>query len=110
MDLSQILSRVEGLTPEQLGQFMSASYEREDRMAKREDLRLQHEREEREKERAHELELASRQAQVPKVNADDESVKIPPFQEGLEDIDSYIMRFEKIARFKKWREDSWALH
>ena len=41
----------------------------------------------------------------PKVVA---KAKLPPFQDGKDDSDSYLQRFERFARTSGWVEDQWA--
>ena len=36
--------------------------------------------------------------------------KIPVFEEGKDEIDSYLRRFERYATAQKWRPDVWATH
>ena len=35
--------------------------------------------------------------------------KLPPFNENSDDLDSYLVRFEKYATLQGWSEDTWAL-
>ena len=34
--------------------------------------------------------------------------KIPPFEDGKDEIDSYLRRFERYATAQKWNPDIWA--
>ncbi|XP_043203579.1 uncharacterized protein LOC122371370 [Amphibalanus amphitrite] len=85
--------------------------EREEREKEREEREKQ--REEREKERKHELEKlqyqnetqsTSRQAANPVLTP-----KLPPFVEGRDEMDSYLLRFERFARAAGWEEEQWAV-
>ena len=34
--------------------------------------------------------------------------KLPPFQDGKDDLNSYLQRFERFARTSGWVKDQWA--
>ena len=34
--------------------------------------------------------------------------KIPAFDEGKDEMDSYLLRFERYARAQKWKKEDWA--
>ena len=36
--------------------------------------------------------------------------KIPPFEEGKDEMDSYLHRFEQYALAQSWNKDLWATH
>ena len=36
--------------------------------------------------------------------------KIPPFEDGKDDMDSYLRRFERYAGVQKWPKPTWATH
>ena len=36
--------------------------------------------------------------------------KLPVFQEEIDDLDSYLIRFEKYAQVQRWPRDTWALN
>ena len=38
------------------------------------------------------------------------SPKIPAFNEGKDEMDSYLLRFERYATAQKWEPDTWALN
>ena len=83
--------------------------------------KLAAEREEREREllvekerQKHELEIL-RLKSTPEYKPDGGSSnfksslpKIPPFDENVDEIDMYIDRFERLAKFHKWEEDQYA--
>ena len=37
-------------------------------------------------------------------------LKLPPFEEGKDDMDAYLQRFERYAIAQKWEEGIWATH
>ena len=85
--------------------------EREEREKEREER--EKEREEREKERQHELAVISAKTNPEYTEAVTHGPplslpKIPPFDEKVDEIDLYIDRFEKLASFHKWEENTYA--
>ncbi|XP_041372853.1 uncharacterized protein LOC121386121 [Gigantopelta aegis] len=113
--------------------------QREERVAQREKereereykLALEKEREEREYKLAlekleleikakqidheHQLELLQKQAELSgKGNVVFQNVpkgpKIPAFEDGKDDMDSYLRRFERYAEVQKWPTEMWATH
>ena len=85
-------------------------------LAQREIEERELERKEREEERKHELELARIKASaVGSAGVSDEikSVKslpkIPPFDEKVDEIDTYIQRFEKLAVFYNWEVEDYPI-
>ncbi|XP_066983820.1 uncharacterized protein [Macrobrachium rosenbergii] len=104
--------------------------DREDRNRSREEKRLESERIDCEKEREqelekmkyendrlqaerkHALELARLKSESGasgiSLNENQSVPKIPYFNEGEDDIDSYLHRFEKLAAFHKWDKDDYA--
>ena len=100
--------------------------ERMDKDAEREERRLERdkererekeererEREEREKERKHEIEKLQYQSELQNMTKQAihtvQTPKIPPFVEGRDEMDSYLLRFEKFASAAAWEEDQWAV-
>ena len=85
--------------------------EREEREKEREER--EKEREEREKERKHELEKLQYQSEVQSTSRQAANTgltpKLPPFVEGRDEMDSYLLRFERFARAAGWEEDQWAV-
>ncbi|XP_025102703.1 uncharacterized protein LOC112569193 [Pomacea canaliculata] len=97
--------------------------EREERLEKekiqREREKEQAEREEREREREREFELArlrlgngqpNGEAQVREVTPKGFIPKLPLFKEDLDDIDSFLFRFEAHAEALRWPRHLWPLH
>jgi hypothetical protein len=110
-----------GLKGKQLHEFAMDERRQHELEMKRLELQLQREKEGekeeqeaklREKELDTQLELAQiqhgqanpdREQQVPKC------LKIPPFVEGQDQIDTYLARFERFAKSMEWREEDWAI-
>ena len=44
----------------------------------------------------------------PKETIKAESPKIPAFNEGKDEMDSYLLRFERYATAQKWEPETWA--
>ena len=86
--------------------------EREERRLER-DKEREKEREDREKERKHELEKLQYQSKVQstsrQVTSTVQTPKLPPFVEGRDEMDSYLLRFERFARAAEWEKDQWAV-
>ena len=105
-----------GLVREDLVKFVFSQQAsaRDDRAREREleKAKLELECEERDKIRNHELELARLQqnsAAYPHVLTDKVSLpKLPVFKEG-DDINAFLVRFERIAELLKFSEDSFAV-
>ena len=36
--------------------------------------------------------------------------ELPSFTDGKDDLDSYLLRFERYATVAEWNRDSWAMH
>ena len=109
--------------------LMEAREEKEKERAEREKERLEKEKErkfkldlaqreieEREEERKHEIELAKIKSTAVGGSgfADDSKLvkslpKIPPFNEDVDEIDTYIQRFEKLAVFYKWETEDYPI-
>lgn len=90
--------------------------EREERRLER-DKRLERERENREKEREHELEIERIRLQATRENMHSSDIanrrtenrpKIPPFEDGKDDMGSYLSRFERLAEANQWAREEWA--
>lgn len=97
--------------------------EREDRAAEREDRRRMDEEKLKMEEMAHlermqrlEYEAADKNLQLAQLKHDDDHAvksfartpKLPTFQEGKDDLDAYLGRFERYADTQKWPRDRWA--
>ncbi|VDH94557.1 Hypothetical predicted protein [Mytilus galloprovincialis] len=54
------------------------------------------------------MEELSKQAELPQLVI--RGPKIPAFEEGKDEIDSYLRRFERYATAQKWKPDIWATH
>ncbi|XP_068250799.1 uncharacterized protein [Palaemon carinicauda] len=94
-----------------------ADEEREERVAKRELDKLERERKKADEERKHELGLLKLKSS-PDYTPDPNPIvdplrsslpKIPPFDETVDEIDLYIDRFERLAKFYKWKEDDYSM-
>ena len=63
-------------------------------------------------DRQHEDELERLEAQKaltqPRETIKAKSPKIPAFNEGKDEMDSYLLRFERYATVQKWEPDTWA--
>ena len=95
--------------------------EREERMKEKEFQLKEKEFAEQEKQALLKIELAQKEIELAKINADsktaktvknpDIKVKIPklhPFNEGKDNMDSYLKRFERFATNAKWPKEEWA--
>lgn len=88
--------------------------EREKEQAKLEKEKIRLESEEAEKARKHELEVLKLKSDPnynssPADNLPKSSLpKIPPFDDQVDEIDLYIDRFEKLAKFHKWEKDQYS--
>ncbi|XP_068205363.1 uncharacterized protein [Palaemon carinicauda] len=134
MDVKPLIDSAikQGLTGTQIDEFVQrqlklqieydevrkkADEEREERVAKRELDKLERERKKADEERKHELELLKLKSS-PDYTPDPNPIvdplrsslpKIPPFDETVDEIDLYIDRFERLAKFYKWKEDDYSM-
>ena len=126
MDFISLLDKAKtlGFSGEEAKEFISRMMadisERDMRAAAREAEKVklereerEKEREEREKERQHELAVISAKTNPEYTEAVTHGPplslpKIPPFDEKVDEIDLYIDRFEKLASFHKWEENTYA--
>lgn len=87
--------------------------EREREKCEKEREEREKEREEREKERKHELEKLQHQSETLSTSRQTANPvltpKLPPFAEGRDEMDSYLLRFEKFAQAAGWDEGQWAV-
>ena len=76
---------------------------------------------EQEKQALLKIELAQKEIELAKINADSKTAKtvknpdikvkipkLPPFNEGKDNMDSYLKRFERFATNAKWPKEEWA--
>ena len=88
--------------------------EREDKIRKenqeREDRLMEREIQREAAQRKHELELRKIMANSTTTGTEclAKTPKLPPFVEGKDEIDSYLLRFERFAETNKWSKDGWA--
>ena len=123
-----------GYTGEALQNFVEHTVAREERAAERaaakeqEEARRQaaaeerrHEAEQEEARRRHELEMKRLEVEVanttPSHNSSIASTentgsgkapKLPPFKDGQDELDSYLLRYERFAKNQKWDKSLWA--
>ena len=98
--------------------------QREERAREREDCILAHEQHEKEAQREHEIKMAEAnremlEIKVQNLNEADKgansglikspSIKIPACEDGRDDLDAYIRRFEHFAVSQGWKRESWAV-
>ena len=129
MDLVEIVSLGErlGYEGQDLQEFVKAErvkqetilaqkLEREERLAQREERQQ-------EIKRAHEIEIATREREILQLKANVQQnpnegrtiavnhpkIKIPPFQENRDNLDSYIERFARYALSQNWPKKDWAV-
>ena len=72
---------------------------------------------EREKARANEkIEVEKLKLEREKLERDKEAstgivkIKVPPFNDEKDDLDTYLSRFESVAEMKKWKKEDMAIH
>ena len=95
--------------------------EREERMKEKEFQLKEKEFAEQEKQALLKIELAQKEIELAKINADSKTAKtvknpdikvkipkLPPFNEGKDNMDSYLKRFERFATNAKWPKEEWA--
>ena len=51
---------------------------------------------------------AMRPTQAPRETSKAKTQKIPAFNEGKDEMDSYLLRFERYATAQRWEPDTWA--
>nr|KAG5697202.1 hypothetical protein BaRGS_028938 [Batillaria attramentaria] len=76
----------------------------------REELRLKEDRQREElrlQEEETRLKLERSGASVPSPAVGTLNLKLPAFDEDKEDLDTFLGRFERVARLQKWPEDTW---
>ncbi|XP_069990681.1 uncharacterized protein [Penaeus vannamei] len=96
--------------------------DREERAAERELKRCQLQSEEADKQRAHDKSMAELQLQNAfEGNSNSvlgnndslqiyEGLKLPTFNDGQDDIDSYLQRFERFAKLHKWNKEDYHVY
>ena len=95
--------------------------EREERAREREERMKDKEYKENEKQAILKLQLAEKQIELAKINADSKTglvavtpdikakiPKLPSFNERTDNMDSYLKRFERFATNAKWPKEEWA--
>ena len=95
--------------------------EREERAKEREERMKDEEYKENERQALIKIELAQKQIELAKINADSKTVlaakspdvkakipKLPSFNEERDNMDSYLKRFERFATNAKWPKGEWA--
>ena len=109
-----------GLEGEELKQFIIDQQDRarEERRIAREEREREREREEREREKEREFELEKLrllgQGSTNQSNTGGQAVnrsdrpKIQNFNDGIDQIDAYLLRFERFARTQGWPKEDWA--
>ena len=89
--------------------------------AEQEEAKRRHEAEQEEARRRHELEMKRLEVEVantpPSHNSSLASTentgsgkapKLPPFKDGQDELDSYLLRYERFAKNQKWDKSLWA--
>lgn len=108
-----------GLGPDDISLLVAKEEEREARKENREIRKLELEREEAEKKRAeadkqreHELTLARLKSgdSKHKVPETFPGLKLPKFQEGKDEIDDFLRRFERLAEIHDWDQEAYHIY
>ena len=82
----------------------------------RDERRIAREIEAKKIEQEHELETLRLKAQIQEAEAPHASgkiiskLKIPPFEDGKDNLDAYLLRFERYVRSQNIEKKHWALH
>ena len=110
-------------TAERLGLVGTEAVKFANDQADREERRVERERtrEESERQRQHEIEMermrlerasveSSRASESHREAVASSKPKLPPFVDGKDDLDSYLNRFERMARSKGWEQNEWAIN
>ena len=86
--------------------------DREERAADREFKRLQIQADEAEKQRQHDLQIAHLKKTDPSSNKKPyfEGLKLPKFDEGEDEFDSYLQRFERLAVIHQWKREDYHVY
>lgn len=87
--------------------------ERNERISERNEKKLFAELADKEEARKHELEMAKLKFEAGASNVSENRFvsslpKIPPFDDKIDDIETYLQRFEKLAKFHKWEQSEYA--
>lgn len=103
-----------GVSGDELFKLVSLANERDERAHAREREKAERESMEKEKEREHELAVlklksSNNTSTISGPRPSDIKVQIPPFSDG-DDIDSYLNRFEKVAKFYGWKAEDYPFH
>jgi len=89
-----------------------AERQREEATRQREEATRQ--REEAERQRQHEIAMADRglnnqDMPMHRRNVNGKAPKLPAFNDGKDDLHSYLQRFERFARTNQWADEEWAV-
>ena len=97
---------------------------REERRIEREEQNIRRELDEKEAQRQHDMKIAQNELEALKARANiagksDEAnagslvktphVKIPAYEDGKDNLDAYIDRFERFARSQGWKRETWGI-
>ena len=86
--------------------------DREERLADRELKKVQFQADEAEKQRKHELQIAQLKKNDTSSNKKPyfEGLKLPKFDEGEDEFDSYLQRFERLAVIHQWKREDYHVY
>ena len=110
MELQNIVETM-GLRGQEALQFIREQQELARTLRQEEREEAEKQREEAERQRQHELTLQQAAPGTGQAQNGNErkTPKLPKFIDGTDAIDSYLQRFERLARTNNWTEDTWAV-